>query len=778
MHPIPASKKPSTFAELRVIRHPIRVAVMMTAAIALTWSLVGVRGALTSGLAAGSGVLLGEWIGKSRLKLSAVFTGSAAALLFFWGLASMITSTEFFADLVGPGAALGISVIVRFAAFTLFPVLALRALAVRKPSTIAVELAFVVGAIAVLFSAHRGGVVARPLWLSDWAWRAGIDPAHVFLAIGAGTVLTLTVLMVAETGRRISWLSVFAAPALALIVLSFMDLSGLPKPNAENDLGLTERSDKETNKTQNKGRPDKGPQSKGSAAPKPEGSGNTGPRPERKDGDGSDDSKDGEQDSENKDDGDGAQSNEDQDSESDGESSQPPAPVAVLLLHDDYFPPTQSYYLRQEVLSHYTGSRLVAARRSGVDLDAMTEFPTREVSVHEPPPKDVREKITADVVLLVEHTAPFGLEAPVTFSPRGNPNPERFVRSYTVSSMVLKVGFDKMVGRKAGNPKWGDDVREYYLKTSSDRRFAELAQKIVDELPEEKRADPFLKAAAVKLWMDKELTYSTKERHANVPDPTADFLFGNRIGYCVHFAHAAVYMWRSLGIPARAGTGYAVRDDARQGSSLIVQTADAHAWPEIYLEGMGWVVLDIAPERNLDQGVPGADKELQKSLAEMARNKPPVTEEPGDDRKSRTILPPFWLVLGIMLGVAMVVLYIIKLWRRIVPAFARPRALTRVGYRLALDLLGEVGLIREYGETRESFARRIDNMVPSFSELTRMHLAARWSDPSVAMDERSEFEPKRWKKGLAKLRKERRTVTTTPKRLMNVLNPASFVWSR
>ena len=39
---------------------------------------------------------------------------------------------------------------------------------------------------------------------------------------------------------------------------------------------------------------------------------------------------------------------------------------------------------------------------------------------------------------------------------------------------------------------------------------------------------------------------------------TAAFLFGNFTGYCVHSAHASVYLWRSLGLPARIGTGYLV----------------------------------------------------------------------------------------------------------------------------------------------------------------------------------------------------------------------------
>ena len=46
-----------------------------------------------------------------------------------------------------------------------------------------------------------------------------------------------------------------------------------------------------------------------------------------------------------------------------------PAPMAVVLLGDDYSPPSQAFYFRQEVWSHFNGSRLVAPNRPDVDLE-------------------------------------------------------------------------------------------------------------------------------------------------------------------------------------------------------------------------------------------------------------------------------------------------------------------------------------------------------------------------------------------------------------------------
>jgi transglutaminase-like putative cysteine protease len=63
----------------------------------------------------------------------------------------------------------------------------------------------------------------------------------------------------------------------------------------------------------------------------------------------------------------------------------------------------------------------------------------------------------------------------------------------------------------------------------------------------------------------------------------------NKRGFCVQFASAYAVMARSLGIPARVAVGFTPGTlvDGR----YHVSSHDAHAWPEIYLSGMGWTHL-------------------------------------------------------------------------------------------------------------------------------------------------------------------------------------------
>ncbi len=383
------------------------------------------------------------------------------------------------------------------------------------------------------------------------------------------------------------------------------------------------------------------------------------------------------------------------------------------------------------------------------------------------------------VALLVEHEQPFALEAAVSFRPSANPNPARFVRAWRFTSLAQTVPYPQLLGRKMGDPRWSEEVRAYYLRGPEDPRYAALAQEIIGRLPPEKRADPFARAVAVKLWMDHEMTYSTRERHAGVPDPTADFLFGNRIGYCVHFAHAAVYMWRSLGIPARVATGYHFDEQNRRGgSAVLLRGSDGHAWPEVYVEGYGWIVLDIAAEKNLDPPGNPPDDDLQRMLGEMAREEPPApTQPPPPKRRAPThYARNAGIALGVLLALALLGLYLAKLWRRLAPLFAPPRDVARVAYRAALDALGEAGFTRDEGETREAFADRLAERAPTLRALTNHAIARRLRGPETPAAQRPEWDRARLRAALRDTRREVRRSVPFWRRALGLLDPASFLY--
>ncbi|MCR5301031.1 MAG: DUF3488 and transglutaminase-like domain-containing protein [Lachnospiraceae bacterium] len=71
------------------------------------------------------------------------------------------------------------------------------------------------------------------------------------------------------------------------------------------------------------------------------------------------------------------------------------------------------------------------------------------------------------------------------------------------------------------------------------------------------------------------------------------FIFEKKSGYCSYYATAFVLLARAYGIPARYVQGYRV--EMRDKLHVPVSSADAHAWPEAYLSGIGWVTFEPTP---------------------------------------------------------------------------------------------------------------------------------------------------------------------------------------
>ena len=79
-------------------------------------------------------------------------------------------------------------------------------------------------------------------------------------------------------------------------------------------------------------------------------------------------------------------------------------------------------------------------------------------------------------------------------------------------------------------------------------------------------------------------------------DEVIYFLTVSKSGVCRHFASAATLLYRSLGIPARYVVGYSAY--AVGDTWTDVKGADAHAWVEVFITGLGWVRIDPTPAQS------------------------------------------------------------------------------------------------------------------------------------------------------------------------------------
>jgi hypothetical protein len=97
--------------------------------------------------------------------------------------------------------------------------------------------------------------------------------------------------------------------------------------------------------------------------------------------------------------------------------------------------------------------------------------------------------------------------------------------------------------------------------------------------------------------------YYSKRPPLTQYDPVDDFIYKTKTGFCEHYASAFAFMMRAAGIPSRVVTGYLGGEFNAVGDYVIVRQSDAHAWTEVWLQGMGWVRVDptaVLPPHRVD----------------------------------------------------------------------------------------------------------------------------------------------------------------------------------
>ncbi|MFC8502359.1 transglutaminaseTgpA domain-containing protein [Pedococcus sp. NPDC057267] len=211
------------------------------------------------------------------------------------------------------------------------------------------------------------------------------------------------------------------------------------------------------------------------------------------------------------------------------------------------------------------------------------------------------------------------------------------------------------------------------------------------------------------------------------PDAITLFLRA-KVGYCVQFATAMVMMAREAGIPARMAIGYLPGAASR--GSYVVTGAEAHAWPELFFEGIGWLRFEptpsgtqstVAPPYSLQSTTPDTAAPTGASTATsvptVTSTRPDGRNDPGANDPTRTTSTTsgiagwfggrgatiaLWVLLGVLAGV---------LGSLAVPLAARARrrrqlrhaadeaARVEVEWRSMVERIGDLGVIPPRGST-------------------------------------------------------------------------------
>ena len=187
-------------------------------------------------------------------------------------------------------------------------------------------------------------------------------------------------------------------------------------------------------------------------------------------------------------------------------------------------------------------------------------------------------------------------------------SPLQIGQKYTVVSSVSEAAPEVLRGAGVGYPSWVTD-RYLQLPSTLPQRVRDLSQSLTAEAQ-----TPYDKALAIESYL-RTFTYSTSL--PSLPDniDRVDYLlFTLKRGYSAYFSTTMVVMLRSIGVPAREVTGYAVGSFDPKTGSYLVKESNAHGWVEAFFPNYGWIEFEPTP-----------------SLPLMARGDASISEFPADD---------------------------------------------------------------------------------------------------------------------------------------------------
>jgi transglutaminase-like putative cysteine protease len=252
-------------------------------------------------------------------------------------------------------------------------------------------------------------------------------------------------------------------------------------------------------------------------------------------------------------------------------------------------------YWRLSALASFDGNEWGLPERSLTSADG-------ELSTARAGTDELRQEIT--IAALGDKFVPTAPD-PVAASP------QKGLRWNADSSTLLKTDGKLIAGSifeiVSASPRF--DLRTLQTATSNDAGdaiYLELPDNFplsVRELAREVTAvstTPYEAAITLQDWFRSQFEYSLEVQPGHSNSAIEDFL-SDRVGYCEQFAGTYAAMMRTLGVPARVAVGFTPGNF--NGERYSVLGKNAHAWPELWFDGLGWVLFEPTPGR----GAPGAE---------------------------------------------------------------------------------------------------------------------------------------------------------------------------
>ena len=400
----------------------------------------------------------------------------------------------------------------------------------------------------------------------------------------------------------------------------------------------------------------------------------------------------------------------------------------VMLYRREGTP--QQQYVRRFVLSGYSPSKgfFVDPPLPGGEED-IPPVGTRILNLPDPGAPDRREETQEYYIVNFDPSSLLGLNAPVKVTPFEKWDQSSFVGSYQVLSRVpAREGWDLIGVSDENLPK---DLRTHYTDYGNNQPIADLAKEVTTHSP-----SYFDKVWDILFYLKTNYYYSLKPGVSANGNQLEHFLFKSKKGYCSYFAFTMALMLRSLDIPARVSVGFFIDPTETMLNFYPVRANQAHAWVEVWFDGVGWIEFDptsedLAPGEEFD---PPRGLEVDKfsRLIQEILNHTLRAQNLTESTQIPETLPWYQTVLNTAsrwwgLGLGLVYLFtlgVLQGYRNLLRGrfSSDPRKRTRWAYLRGLDILRLGGHHRLLQQTPQDFAKHLGD--ETWHELTELYLKA------------------------------------------------------
>lgn len=332
-------------------------------------------------------------------------------------------------------------------------------------------------------------------------------------------------------------------------------------------------------------------------------------------------------------------------------------------------------------------------------------------------------------------------------------------------SLINTIDFQRMYGNGQNIFEWiitladlkysSENIHSKYLNVPETvpYRVKELALSITRN--EQNNYD---KVKAIEQYLAKNYKYNLMP--GDVPDDVdfVDyFLFERKEGYCTYFATAMAILTRCVGIPSRYVEGYLLPTAVGKDKMYEVTNERAHAWVEVYFEGIGWIQFEPTASfsHNLYQATASSAPQLQtptptlSSITPTSSFNPKATDNQQDQNKTtkkkiiidKRILAIIAIVAATTLLIALIVfLNIFRRKRRISDIAKLPsREAVFELYKYYLKLMSLQNADIKEGETPLDHARRLDGIGKFYpykmEAVTEIFIKARYSRDEITPED-------------------------------------------